>query len=73
MLFQRAAGGAIAAGQNREWTFEGEPNPIGRRLRRGAPVIRETRMDVREQSGDRAVSIRVAPRIFVKFVPIIKG
>ena len=29
MHLQRAAGGVIAAGQNREWTFEGEPNPRG--------------------------------------------
>ena len=28
MRFQRAAGGGIAAGQNREWTFEGEPNSM---------------------------------------------
>ena len=28
MRFQRAAGGGIAAGQNREWAFEGEPNSM---------------------------------------------
>ena len=49
MRFQRAAGGGIAAGQNREWAFEGEPNSMtvgfdGGRFRYHCAVYGSTRL-----------------------------
>ena len=70
MRFQRAAGGGIAAGQNREWAFEGEPNSMtvgfdGVRFRYHCAVYKRTRLrgDGRLYTGGTAD--------FYKFVPVI--